>query len=413
MTKSGFTTTQVHADRQYNTPEDGAVHTPSTNSVLFEYKNAQDIVDVFQGKKAGHVYSRSSSGSVVALANQVNALEQGNGAVCFATGMAALSSTFLALFKHGDHLIVSQYLFGNTRSLMNTLADMGIQISFVDVTSLQDIKEAYQPNTRAVFTETVANPVTQVADIQAIGRYCDERGIMLIVDNTMTPPPVFLVKDAGVSLIVCSLTKYVGGHGNALGGAVVDTGLYDWQTFENIKPAYRVADTSQWGLTQIKKKGLRDLGATLAPEAAHKLAVGMETMGLRIPRSCDNAKHLATFLDNHPKVSNVYYPGLADHPQHFIAREQMLSGYGAILSIDLADDIDPIAFLNQLKLVICATHLGDNRTLALPVASTIFFESGEQERQKMGISDTMIRISVGIEDIDDIIADFSQALDAM
>ncbi|WP_026294401.1 cystathionine gamma-synthase family protein [Salinimonas chungwhensis] len=412
MKQTGFTTTQVHADRKCNSPQDGAVHTASTNSVLFEYKDAQSIVDVFQGKKAGHVYSRSSSGAVTALANQVNLLEKGVGAVCFATGMGALSSTFFSLFKSGDHLIVSQYLFGNTRSLMNTLADMGIQISFVDVTALQSIKEAYQPNTRAVFTETVANPVTQVADIQAIGRYCKERQILLLVDNTMTPPPVFNAQKAGASLIICSLTKYVGGHGNALGGAVIDTGQFDWRQFDNIKPAYQVDDVSQWGLTQIKKKGLRDMGATLAPEAAHKLAVGMETMGLRIPRSCENAKHLATFLDNHPKVDRVYYPGLADHPQHFIAREQMESGYGAILSVDLVNKIDPIAFLNQLELVICATHLGDNRTLALPVASTIFHESGEQERQKMGISDTMIRISVGIEDIDDIIADFAQALDA-
>ena len=138
---------------------------------------------------------------------------------------------------------------------MNTLMDMGIQISFVDVTSLENIKDAYQPNTRAVFTETVANPVTQVADIQGIGRYCEERGIPLIVDNTMTPPPLFDAKAAGASLITTSLTKYVAGHGNVLGGAVIDTGLYDWQQFDNINPAYRVADTRQWGLTQIKKKG--------------------------------------------------------------------------------------------------------------------------------------------------------------
>jgi len=410
LSKQGFTTRQIHADRRLNKPANGAVHTPATTSVLFEYTDAQDIIDVFQGKQAGHVYGRSSTESMQALANQINDLEQGVGAVCYATGMAAISAAVLSLFKHGDHVIVSQYLFGNTRSLMNTVSDLGIQISFVDVTSLQAITEAYQPNTRAVFTETIANPATQVADIQAIGRYCKEREILLIVDNTMTPPPLFNAKASGVSLVVCSLTKYVAGHGHVLGGAVIDTGEFDWSGFTNISPAYQVADCTQWGLTQIKKKGLRDMGASLSSEAAHKIAVGMETLALRMQRACSNAKELALFLHNHDKISQVYYPGLADHPQHFIAREQMLTGYGAMLSIDLAEHIDPIAFLNKLELVICATHLGDTRTLALPVAPTIFYESGPQERAQMGISENMLRISVGIEDIEDLITDFTQAL---
>ncbi|QJR79404.1 cystathionine gamma-synthase family protein [Alteromonas pelagimontana] len=410
MSKQGFTTRQVHADRQLNKPEHGAVHTSTTNSVLFEFEDAQGIIDVFQGKKAGHVYSRSSSGAVAALQNMVNQLEDGVGALCFATGMAAISSSLFSLLKSGDHIIVSQYLFGNTRSFMNTLADLGIQISFVDVTSLQNVIDAYQPNTRAVYTETVANPVTQVADVQGIGRYCEERKILFIVDNTMTPPPLFDAKAMKASLVVTSLTKYISGHGNVLGGAVIDTGLYDWRQYPNIKPAYQVADVAQWGLTQIKKKGLRDIGATLAPSAAHGIAVGMETLALRLEKSCHNAQQLATFLENHPKIANVYYPGLADHPQHFIAREQMQHGYGAILSLDLVEDINPIAFLNALELVICATHLGDNRTLALPVAATIFFENGEAEREKMGISETMVRISVGIEDIDDLVDDFANAL---
>lgn len=410
MSKQGFTTRQIHGDRRLNQPADGAVHTAATSSVLFEYQDAQGIIDVFQGKQAGHVYGRSSTGSMQALANQINQLEQGVGAVCFATGMAAISGTFLSLFRHGDHIIVSRYLFGNSRSLMNTLADLGIQISFVDVTELEAITDAYQPNTRAVFTETVANPATQVADIQAIGKYCQERNILLIVDNTMSPPPLFDAKALGASLVVCSLTKYIAGHGHVLGGAVVDTGLFDWTGFANILPAYQVADASQWGLTQIKKKGLRDMGATLSSEAAHKIAVGIETLALRMERACTNAKELALFLDNHDKVSRVYYPGLADHPQHFIAREQMLTGYGAILSLDLAQHIDPVAFLNKLELVICATHLGDTRTLALPVAQTIFYENSAQERAEMGISETMLRISVGIEDTEDLIADFTQAL---
>ncbi|RDV27353.1 cystathionine gamma-synthase family protein [Alteromonas aestuariivivens] len=411
MTKQGFTTRQVHADRRLNKPQSGAVHTSTSNSVLFEFEDAQGIIDVFQGKVPGHVYSRSSSPSVSALQEIINDLEGGVGALCFATGMAAISATFLSLFRHGDHLIVSQFLFGNTRSLMNTLMDFGVQISFVDVTDVQCVKQAYQPNTRAVFTETVANPVTQVADVQAIGRYCEERGLLLIVDNTMTPPPLLSAKNMKASLVVNSLTKYIAGHGNVLGGVIVDTGNFDWRSFSNIAPGYQVGEPAQWGLTQIKKKGLRDMGATLAPASAHSISIGLETLALRLQRSCTNALRLATFLESHAKVKAVYYPGLADHPQHFLAREHLTGGYGAILSLDVTDDIDPVEFLNQLKLVICATHLGDNRTLALPVAATIFHENGPEERARMGISETMIRVSVGIEDTDDLVADFAQALD--
>ncbi|GFD88929.1 hypothetical protein KUL152_11550 [Tenacibaculum sp. KUL152] len=410
MTKQGFTTRQVHADRMLNAPEHGGVHTSTSNSVLFEFKDAQGIIDAFQGKRAAHVYSRSSSPSVAALQNMLNDLEGGVGALCFATGMAAISSALFALVKSGDHLIVSQYLFGNTRSFFETIQDFGVQVTFTDVTDIEHVKAAYQPNTKGVYTETVANPVTQVADLRGIGQFCEEKGILFMVDNTMTPPPLFYAKEVKASLIFCSLTKYIAGHGNVLGGAVIDTGVFDWQQFSNIKPAYQVDDVSQWGLTQIKKKGLRDLGATLAPQSASAIALGMETLELRMARSQYNAMQLATFLDNHAKVAKVFYPGLADHPQHFTAREHLNNGYGAILSFDLVEGADPVAFLNQMELVICATHLGDNRTLALPVAPTIYFENTAQERQKMGISDSMLRLSVGIEDTADLIADFDRAL---
>nr|WP_211162840.1 cystathionine gamma-synthase family protein [Alteromonas ponticola] len=405
-----MTTQLVHLDRKNSSIEHGAVHSPTTNSVLFEYKNAQDIIDVFQGKKPGHVYSRSSSPSVSALQEMLCRLEKGAGALCFATGMGAISSTLLALLKQGDHIIVSRYLFGNTRSFMGTLESFGIHISYVDVTRLTEVIDAYQPNTRAVFCETIANPVTQVADVQSIGRYCKERDILFILDNTMTPSIIFDAKAMNVSLVLSSLTKYLSGHGNVLGGAVIDTGNYDWQHYPNIQQQYKVGDPIQWGLTQIKKKGLRDLGATLAPQSAHAISIGLETLALRIQKSCDNALKLATFLDNHEKIKNVFYPGLSHHPQHFLAREHFPQGYGAILSITLGEGIDLVEFLNALDLVICATHLGDNRTLALPVAATIYAENSADERKLMGIDDNMVRLSVGIEDIDDLVNDFSQAL---
>jgi O-acetylhomoserine (thiol)-lyase len=408
LKNKGFTTRLVHADRLLNTPENGAVHQATNNSVLFEYKDAQGLVDVFQGKKSGHVYSRSSSGSNTALQNILTHLEGGIGTITFSTGMAAITATMLSLFKVGDHLIVSHFLFGNTHSFTETMQALGIEISFVDVTDVQNVEAAFKTNTKAVFLETIANPVTQVADLIAIGQLCESKKALFLVDNTMTPANIFDASSVLASLTISSLTKYIAGHGNVLGGAVVDTGLFDWSSFENILPIYRGPDKTQWGLTQIRKRGLRDMGGTLSPDSAHAISIGLETLVLRTDKICENAMSLALYLDNNKKVLKVYYPGLADHPQHFLAKE-LFNGYGGILSLDLAADIDPIQFLNALDLVICATHLGDTRTLALPVASTIYFENSAQQRQEMGVNDNMIRMSIGIEDLDDIVADFEQA----
>ena len=408
MNNKGFTTRLIHADRLINQPEFGAVHQSTNNSVLFEFKQAQELVDVFQGKQMGHVYSRSSSSSTVALQNILNHLEGGVGAITFATGMAAITATMLSLFKAGDHLILSRFLFGNTRSLSETLESLGIALSFVDVTDIKQVEKALQANTKAVYLETIANPVTQVADLRAIGQWCEANHLLFMIDTTMTPPNLFDAKSVLASLTITSLTKYIAGHGNVLGGAVVDCGLYDWTKFDNILPIYRGTEPKMWGLTQIRKRGLRDMGATLAPESAHAISIGLETLVLRTQRTCDNALRLANYLQSHAKISAVYYPGLPQHPQHLRAK-QLFRGFGGVLSLDLVEGIDPIAFLDQLKLVICATHLGDTRTLALPVASTIYFECSAEQRKEMGVNDNMIRMSIGIEDFEDIVADFEQA----
>lgn len=412
MDFKGFTTKLVHADRLLNHPEDGAVHQPATKSVLFEYKRVEDLVDVFQGRNAGHAYSRQSSASINALQNMLTQMEEGVGALTFASGMAAITTTMLALFKHGDHLIFSQYLFGNTNSFANTLRGFGIEVTLVDTTKVANVTAAIQDNTRAVYLETIANPVTQVADLAAIGNLCEQRGLLYLVDNTMTPANLFDAKSVKASMLVGSLTKYIAGHGQVLGGAVIDTGLFNWQAFPNINDSYKSQPAHLWGLLQIKKKGLRDMGGCLTPDSAHIIAIGMETLALRMDKICRNALTLATYLASHAKVEKVYYPGLNDHPQHALATE-FFTQYGGILSLDLKDGADCFAFLNDLKLVLNATHLGDTRTLAIPVAHTIYFEMGAEQRAKAGISDNMIRLSVGIEDIDDIIADFDQALDKL
>lgn len=262
-----------------------------------------------------------------------------------------------------------------------------------------------------VFVETIANPRTQVADLDAIGALCAERGLVYVVDNTMTSPWLYRPIGARASLVVNALTKYIGGHGNALGGAVTDTGCFDWTRYPNITDNYRRQKPAMQAITQLRKKALRDFGATLSAEQAHHLAVGAETLALRLDRQCANAQALAEFLAHHPKVSAVHYPGLASHPQHERARA-LFAAPGALLSFELADGCDMMAMLNRLEVAVLSSNLGDNRTLVIPVAQTIYWEMGPARRAEMGIAEMLVRVSVGIEDGADVVGDFEQALAA-
>lgn len=406
--KKQFTTQTVHHDRLLQ-PDSGAVHYPVVNSVLYGYENPQDLVDIFQGKQAGHAYARQSTPTTDALQSLVTQMESGVSSLVFGSGMAAICAVFFTLLKAGDHIVASQFLFGNTPSVLGTLKRFGVEVTQVDVTDVANVEDAIQANTKMVFCETIANPVTQVADLKAIGHLCQQCKIPFIVDNTMTPAYLFQAKDVAASLITCSLTKYVGGHGTVTAGAVIETGLFDWNQYENILDGFRKLEPNAQALTQIKKKGLRDMGGCLSSDAAHLIAVGAETIALRMDRACHTALKVAEYLSAHEKIAAVYYPGLAEHPQHARAKE-LFKHFGAIISFDPIAEIDPVELLKELNLVISATHLGDTRTLALPVAQTIFWEMGIENRQRAGISENMIRMSVGIEDTEDLISDFEQAL---
>jgi O-acetylhomoserine (thiol)-lyase len=300
-------------------------------------------------------------------------------------------------------------LFGNTNSLWQTVQGQGMSVSFADATDVANIEKAITPATRMVFVETIANPRTQVADLARIGALCKARGILYVVDNTMTSPYLFRPKSVDASLVINALTKSIAGHGNALGGSLTDTGLFDWTTFPNIAETYKRFAPTQWGMAQLRAKALRDFGASLGPEAAHHISVGSETMALRIERESSSALALATMLSADPRVAAVHYPGLTSHPQHHIA-SALFKACGGLFSFELKDGIDCFDFLNRLQLAIPASNLGDTRTLVIPVAHTIFFEMGAERRASMGIAESLIRVSVGIEDTADLLHDFSQAL---
>ena len=404
----GFTSKIVHSDRR-DPIEHGSIHKPIHTAVTYAYDDARDLAAVFQGKKSGYTYGRQVNPTVTALQDKITLMEEGIATAAFGTGMAAIGTALFALLRHGDHFISSSYLFGNTNSLFNTFATQGIEVTFVDATSSDAVAAAIQPNTKLVFVETIANPRTQVSDLVGIGDLCREHNLIYFVDNTMTTPYLFRPKDVGASLVINSLTKYIGGHANALGGAVTETGLFDWSTFTNLYDNYKKGDVSGWAIQQIKKKGLRDLGASLGPEAAHHISVGSDTLALRMDRICENAQRLAEYLDGHEKVREVYYPGLSGHPEHDRSAS-LFSHHGGILSIELVDDVDCFDFINKLDLVICSSNLGDTRSLAIPVAHSIYFEMGAERRASMGIDDSLVRFSVGIEELDDLLADFEQAL---
>ena len=408
MTTPSITTQLVHADRRFGV-EHGGVRKPIHTSVQYGFDTVEELVGVFQGSIKGYNYARQGTPTTAALESRINLLEGGLGTVTFATGMAAISAVFLTLLKAGDHVVVSQFVFGNTNSVLGTLRGFGVAVTLVDATQASAVAAAVQANTRMVFVETIANPGTQVADLDGIGQLCAERGLVYVVDNTVTSPALFQPKAVGASLIINSLTKTIGGHGTALGGAVTDTGLFNWADYPHIFPAYRQGDARQWGLVQIRKKGLRDMGGTLSSEHAHQLSTGAETLVLRQTHCSATALALAQFLAQHPAVAKVHYPFLPSHPQHATAQRLFKAG-SWLLSFELADAADCLPFINRLALPVKGTGLADTRTLVIPVASTIFWEAGPEVRAAMGIADGLIRLSVGLEDAADLQADLAQAL---
>ncbi len=404
-----LSTDNVHSDRRFGV-EHGGLHKPIHTSVQYGFERVEDLIGAFQGTyKGGYQYARQGTPTTAALESKITALEGGVGTVCFATGMGAIAATLLSLLRAGDHLVASRYIFGNTNSLLGTVEGLEIAVDKVDACAVDAVAAAIRPETRVVFVETIANPRTQVADLEGIGQLCRERGIIYVVDNTITSPALFRPRSVGASLVINSLTKTIAGHGEALGGAVTDTGLFDWTSYPNLFPAYRKGDPKGWGLLQIRKKGLRDMGGTMCSDQAHRISVGSETLSLRVKQASGTALRLAQWLEHHPKIDAVHYPWLPSHADHERARRHFSAG-SWLLSFELRDPSTMVDVLNRLVLPVKSTGLGDTRTLIIPVAPTIFWEAGEETRKEMGIAEGLIRVSVGLEEETDLIADFECAL---
>lgn len=407
---SGFSTYAVHGSRSAAGDAHGALRSPVYDSVAFEHESAESINLAFSGRRPAHSYSRITNPTVEEFENRIKLLSGGRAVIAVSSGMAAISNIILTLAASGTNIITSKHLFGNTLSLFEkTLRPWGLETRYVSMAAPLEVAAAIDDRTRAVFLETITNPQLEVADINAIAQITSARGVPLIVDNTVTTPYLFRSGDFGANIEVLSSTKYISGGATSIGGLIIDNGNFDWS---------RSARLEEWAgklgpmalLGALRREVYRNVGACLAPHHAYLHSLGLETMSLRIEKSCANALAVARFLQQHEKVTAVNYPGLDTSPYHAIAAKQFKNRYGGILTFDLQSREACFAFINRLDLLRRASNVNDNKTLILHPASTIFCEYTEKQLEEMNIRQTMIRLSVGIEDVDDIVQDLEGGL---
>lgn len=391
----------------------GATAAPIVQSTAFAYRSAEDIEAVFAGRDAGFVYSRIANPTVSAFEARLTALEDGLGAIAVSSGMAAISSLALALTGSGEEIVAGSSLFGGTYSLFrHTLSRYGIRVRFVDPRNPAAFREAISDATRLVFVETIGNPKLDVPDIATIAAITRERGVPLVVDSTVTTPLLVQPKRLGADLIVHSTSKFINGHGNAIGGIIIDAGTFDWSSPRFPLLASFRARVGQFALLAALRNHIyRDLGCCLAPFNAFLLSMGIETLGVRMERHCANAARLSAFLATHPKVDETGYPGLDTHPDHVLANRQFSGRHGALVTLKLGTRQRCFGFINRLRLAKNLANLGDARTLVIHPASTICRDLNEEERLAMGVTEDLVRLSVGIEDPADILGDIQQALE--
>ncbi len=390
----------------------GATSTPIILSTAFAYGSAEELESVFAGREAGFVYSRIANPTVSAFEARITALEDGLGAIAVSSGMAAISSLALALAGSGEEIVAGSSLFGGTYSLFrHTLSRSGIGVRFVDPQNPAAFREAISDATRLVFVETIGNPKLDVPDIAAIAAITRERGVPLVVDSTVTTPLLVQPKRLGADLIVHSTSKFINGHGNAIGGVIVDAGTFDWSNprFPYLAP-FRTRVGQFALLAALRNRICRDLGCCLAPFNAFLLTMGVESLGVRMERHCANAAAAAAFLAAHAGVEEARFPGLASHPGHALAKRQFDDRYGAVVTLRLGTKERCFRFINQLRLARNLANLGDTRTLVIHPGSTICRDFDAQERLAMGVTEDLVRLSVGIEAPADILADIEQAL---
>jgi O-acetylhomoserine (thiol)-lyase len=419
--KLGFDSIALHGGQNPDAST-GARAVPIYQTTSFVFKDTTHAANLFGLKESGNIYTRIMNPTWDVLEQRVAALEGGVGALATASGQAAETLAILNLASTGDQIVSSESLYGGTYNLFHyTLSKMGIEAAFVDPRHPQNFKRAITSKTRLIYAETLGNPKNDMLDIEAVAKIAHDAGVPLIIDNTVATPYLCRPFEWGADIVVHSLTKFLGGHGNSLGGMIVDSGKFNWANGRF--PQFVEPDPSYHGLKFVETFGnlayilkarvhlLRDLGPALSPFNAFLILQGVETLSLRVQRHCDNALKVAQFLEVHPAVKWVNYPGLESHPTHSLAKKYLQNGFGAILGFGIKGGLQAgIKFINALGLVSHLANIGDAKSLVIHPASTTHQQLSPQEQVATGVTEDFVRLSIGLETVADIIADIHQAL---
>ena len=421
----GLGTLALHAG-QTPDPTTGSRAMPIHQTTSYVFKNTEHAANLFALKELGWIYTRLMNPTTDVFEQRMAALDGGVGALALSSGMNAIAVSLFNLVHAGGHVVSAAALYGGTITLFGqTFRRLGIDVTFVDATDPKQITAAIRPNTRAVFIESLANPKNDVLDYRAIADVAHTRELPLVCDNTVLTPVLFRPFEHGIDIAVYSATKFIGGHGTSIGGVIVDSGHFDWGKEPEKWPQFMAPDPSYHGIVFHEALGplcyimtcrthwLRDLGGVLSPMNAFLFLQGLETLHLRMPRHCENGLAVARHLESHPLVTWVNYPGLASHPGHALAKKYFPKGCGSILGFGIKGGRRAAQrFIESVKLASHLANIGDAKTLVIHPASTTHSQQTSEELQAAGITDDYVRASVGLEDIDNILADFDQALKA-
>ncbi|HLB07660.1 MAG TPA: O-acetylhomoserine aminocarboxypropyltransferase [Alphaproteobacteria bacterium] len=420
----GFDTLALHAGQQPD-PATGARAAPIYQTTSYVFRDTEHAASLFNLERPGYIYSRISNPTVAVLEERIAALEDGVGAVCTASGQAALHLAIATLMGAGGHVVSSAALYGGSHNvLQHTLPRFGITTSFVDPHDHDGFHRAIRPDTRLMFGETLGNPGLEVLDIPKVAEIAHGVGIPLLIDSTFTTPYLCRPFELGADLVLHSATKFLGGHGIAIGGVIVDSGRFDWEasgkfpTLTEPYAGYHGLDfAAEFGplafVMRARAEGLRDFGACMSPSTAFYILQGVETLHVRMPRHVENTRRVIAFLKSHPSVGWVRYPELPEHPDHELARRYLPKGCGAILSFGIRGGREAGArFINRLRLFSHLANVGDAKSLVIHPASTTHQQMDVAALAAAGVGEDMVRLSVGLEEPEDLLADLDQALKA-
>ncbi len=409
---TGFTTTAIHGVRSKETPH-GTLRVPIYDSVSFEHEDSKAIQQAFEGKRPAHTYSRISNPTVTHLEQTLRLLSGGVAVLAVSSGMAAISNTILALGSSGKNIVTTRHLFGNTLSLFEkTLFAWGLEVRYVSMNDMSAVDAAIDKDTCCVFLESITNPQLEVADCNAISAVAGKHGVPLVADNTLMTPYLFNSRKNGVDIEILSSTKYISGGGTTVGGIIIDNGTFNWSQSAKLKE-YATQYGPMTCIARLRQEIYRNVGACLSPHNASMQSLGLETLSLRIDKSCKGCLEIAHFLSRHPSVMATHYPGLSNSASYGIARKQFGSQSGGILTFDLKDTEQCFKLMDSLNIIRRATNVNDNKSLIIHPWSTIFAEYCDEDKYSTGIRPTMLRLAVGIEDTDDLIKDLKQGLEQL